>query len=219
MTAPLNTNVDVDLDAAGDSTATAEGVSEVDTTSTTTAGDADTDWKSQAEAHKAESRKWEALAKKNEQRARAAGTAEELEQLRKKAAEYDALAAASMTEHEKALAAARAEAAAEATAKARGTYTTRLVTAQFTAALAGRMDADARSELLEGLDLGKFLDADGEVDPDRVQRFADRIAPAAAAATSKDRQPADLGQGRRPPAQKERPSTLMAAVSSHYTKT
>lgn len=188
--------------------------SDTDGPGTDTEDDA-TDWKAEADRHKVDVEKWKALARKHESRAKNAGNADEIKALKEKAAQYDALAAASKTEHERAIDEAREAAAKEATDKTRASFQERLVRAEFKAALAGRVSDDARDELLDGLNLAKFLDDDGEPDADRVREYVARLAPAAP--TEKpDRKPADLGQGRRPPAPKERPASLGAAISAHY---
>lgn len=81
---------------------------------------------------------------------------------------------ASKTEQEKALDAARKEGQAEALK----TTAPRLVAAEFRAALAGRRTADEVAELIEDLDLSKYLTEAGEVDAERVTKKADLLAPA-----------------------------------------
>lgn len=120
----------------------------------------------------------ERKARRDAERAHKAATAE-LEKLRQQ----------SMTEQEKAVAAARAEGLAEGTRNAG----VRLVDAEVRAAAAGRgVDTDA---LLEGLDRHKFLGDEGEPDRDAITAYIDRIAPA-----SEEPQPAgfpSLEQGAR----------------------
>lgn len=105
---------------------------------------------------------WKSMAKKNEQRAKEnAKAATELEQFRQQ----------SMTEQEKAVAAARDEGRSEGLRNAGA----RLVEAEVRAAAKGRVpDVDA---LLEVLDPSKFLGEDGEPDRDAIAAWVDRFAP------------------------------------------
>ncbi|AGL13870.1 hypothetical protein [Actinoplanes sp. N902-109] len=114
-----------------------------------------TDWKAEAE-------KWQAMARKSEDRAKSnAAAAKELEKVR----------AASMTEQEKAVAEARQAATAEAT---RATAP-RLVRAEFRAAAAGRVDPDALTAYLEDVDLAKFIGDDGEPDIKAIEARIERL--------------------------------------------
>lgn len=130
----------------------------------------------------AEVEKWKALSKKNEDRAKAnADAAKELDKFRQQ----------SMTETEKAVEQARAEARTAALAEAGG----KVARAEIRAAAAGRLDAAALDVLIDGLNLAKFLDEDGEVDTEKVAAFVDGIAP-----KEDEEKPAgfpDLGQGAR----------------------
>lgn len=128
--------------------------------------------------YKAEAEKWQALARKHEERAKAnASAAKELEQVRQ----------SSMSDVEKAVAIARAEERAAVLREAG----TRLVDAEVRAALTGRpVDAAA---LLEGLDRSRFLNDDGDPDVKAIQAWVDRIAP-----QTEPKAPSfDLGQGAR----------------------
>lgn len=131
----------------------------------------------------AEVEKWKALSKKNEDRAKAnAEAAKELDKFRQQ----------SMTETEKAVEQARAEARTAALAEAGG----KVARAEIRAAAAGRLDAAALEVLVDGLNLAKFLDDDGEVDTAKVAAFVDGIAPK----VEEEERPAgfpDLGQGAR----------------------
>jgi hypothetical protein len=128
----------------------------------------------------AEVEKWKAQARKHEDRAKAnAAAATELEKVR----------AESMTEMERAIAAARDEAASET----RKTYGSRLVDAEVKAAVKGTsLDVDA---LLDGLDRTRFLNEDGEPDTDSITAWVERLAPKG----TDDQQTltVDLGQGQR----------------------
>lgn len=134
-----------------------------------------TDYKAEYEKLQREARKWEERAKSN------STAAKELEQLRQQ----------SMTEQERAVEAAKAEARSQAFTEIGG----RLVEAAVQVAAAGRLDDDAVTMLLQGLDRSKFLDENGEVDKKSVAAFVDGIAPK----STQPEQPGfpDLGQGAR----------------------
>lgn len=108
-----------------------------------------------------------------------------------KAAQFDQLEAASRTEQEKAIVAARE---AERVRLAPG-----LVRAEFRAAAKGVLTDAQRDALLEDLDLTKYLTATGEVDEDKVAKKVTALAPAVGGTTR-----VDLGQGHRdtPPTRK-----------------
>lgn len=127
----------------------------------------------------AEVAKWQGLARKHEERAKAnAAAAKELEQVRQ----------ASMSDLEKAVAVARTE----ATTEALRTVGARLVDAEVRVAAAGRnVDVDA---LLEGLDRARFVGDDGEPDRKAIAAWVDRIAPKPAEGAPGF---PDLGQGNR----------------------
>ena len=134
----------------------------------------DTDWKAEAE-------KWSALAKKHEGRAKSnAEAAKELEEFRRQ----------SMTDQEKAVADARAAARAEALTEAG----TKVAAAELRAAAAGRMTPEQVDVLLDGLNVARFLDENGDVDRAALVAFIDGIAPAS---EEKRNQLLDLGQGTR----------------------
>jgi hypothetical protein len=92
-------------------------------------------------------------------------------QLRTAEAELAKLRQASMTETEKAVAEAKQAGRSEALAAAAG----RLAKAEFKAAAAGRIDNI--DDLLEDLNLAKFVDADGEPDLKAIKARVDRWAP------------------------------------------
>lgn len=108
--------------------------------------------------------KWKALARKHEQRAKENATA---------ATELEKLREASATDQEKAIAAARREAAAEA---AKG-FGSKLAEAQFRVAAAGVLDSDQLDGLLEVVDLGKFVDDNGDPNIDAINAAVSRVAP------------------------------------------
>lgn len=101
--------------------------------------------------------------------------------------DYDAIKALAdkWTAHEKASKPAdqvKAEEDAEEARKAAekavaAKYATKLVTAEFKAAVAGRMKPEDLTDLLEDMDLTKYLTDDGDVDTDRVTKKAAIIAP------------------------------------------
>ena len=109
------------------------------------------------------------------------------ETLAKSREDYDALKAAAdkWAAHEKASKPAdqvKAEEDAEEIRKAAekavaAKYATKLVTAEFKAAVAGRMKKEDLDDLLEDMDLTKYLNDDGDVDTDRVNKKAAIIAP------------------------------------------
>lgn len=114
---------------------------------------------------------------------------EDITALQERASQYDALEAASRTDQERAVEEARRAAAAEAIAAT----APRLVAAEFRAAAAGTgIKPEQLSELLEDLDLSKYLDKKGEVDVDRIQRKITALAPAPPEPSFPD-----LGGGRR----------------------
>lgn len=142
--------------------------------------DTDTvDWKTEAEKQKALSRKWEERSKANAEAVK----------------ELDALKQQSMSDQERAVAEARAQARAEALAEV---ATDRAADA-FRVAAAGRnVDID---ELIEGINVSRFIDDNGQPRRDEIAAWLNKVAPA----TDPDDRPKalDLGQGARggqPPA-------------------
>jgi hypothetical protein len=136
---------------------------------------------------------WKHYARQHEQRLREANVPE----LQRQAAEYQALLAATQTDAEKAIAAARAEGHAAAMRQA----STAMVDAYLTAASAGRLGEEQRLALLEGVDRAAFLAADGSVDTAKVTAWINRIAPGAAPGAPGapgTPQRIDTGQGTRP---------------------
>lgn len=110
--------------------------------------------------------------------------------LKERASQYDALAAASQTDAERA--------ASEASMKARqetlSTTVPRLVRAEFKAAAKGVLSADQLSALLEDLDLSKYANEDGEVDEERISKKVAALAPKEG---ERKQQFPDLGAGQR----------------------
>lgn len=116
-----------------------------------------TDWK-------AEAQKWEKRAKADADKAKANAAA---------AAELQKLQQAQMSEHEKALAAARTE-GQQLAAKALGGQ---MVSMALRAAAAGRLDSTVVDRLAATVNPSIFLKDDNTVDMDAVTEFIDGIAP------------------------------------------
>lgn len=108
--------------------------------------------------------KWKALARKHEDRAKANSKA---------ATELETLRQSQMTEQEKAVATAVAD-ARTTTLREVGSH---LVAAEFRAQAAGRLTPEQVAELIEDLDMTKYLTEAGEVDATRVTRKVDALAP------------------------------------------
>jgi hypothetical protein len=109
--------------------------------------------------------------------------------LKEKAARADALDHELASETEKAVRTAREE----AEKSARTTYAPRLVRSEFRAQAKGVLSGDQLDALLEDLDLSRYVDGDGDVDVEKVERKVAALAPA-----KEDRAPfPDLGGGRR----------------------
>lgn len=121
-------------------------------------------------------RKWEERAKAN------AKAAKELEEFRQQ----------SMSETEKAIEQARTEGRRQALTETGQ----KIAAAELRAAASGRMTEEQLSTLLDGLNLARFVDDDGEVDREALTAFVDGIAP-----KPTEDEPAvpllDLGQGAR----------------------
>lgn len=129
---------------------------------------------------------WKHQARKHEDRSKATADYDAIK------AELATLKAATQTDAEKAIEAAKTEAAAQAEERVRKSLAPRLVAAEFRAACAGRISDERLAAILEPLDTTKFLAGDGEVDTDKVKAFVDGIAPA-----SDGKKWPDMGQGRR----------------------
>ena len=129
-----------------------------------------------------------------------------LDELQRKAADYDQLRAATQTDQEKALEAARAEGRTQALRDAGK----QIVDAHIAAATATILTDEQRTALLAPLDRGYFLAADGvSVDAAKISAFVAQLPAPAATPTPPGTPPAprlDLGQGR--PAPTGRPSSI-----------
>jgi len=118
---------------------------------------------------------WKHQARKHENRVKSLG---DIDALKAKAEAFDALEAEKLTPSEKAIQEARAEERERVLAEQAKAVADRLVAAEFKVAFAGRKKPEEVAELLEPLDLTKFLTSDGEVDADKVSKYAAGIAPA-----------------------------------------
>lgn len=110
---------------------------------------------SEAEKWKAQSRKHEARAKENAEAAR----------------ELAELKAANATDTEKAI----AEAVKKAVAEERSRGAAALARQVFLAGASGRLDNPA--DVVEDVNLSKYIDANGDVDEDGLAKLIDRLAP------------------------------------------
>jgi hypothetical protein len=108
--------------------------------------------------------KWKTLARKHEDRAKTN---------QKAVSELEALRQSQMSDQEKALDEARKSARTE-TLREIGAH---LVTAEFRAQAAGRLTAEQVAELVEDIDMTKYLTESGEVDAERVARKVEALAP------------------------------------------
>lgn len=128
----------------------------------------------------AEIEKWKALARKHEGRAKENSKAQkELDELRKQ----------SMSDQEKAVEEARDAGRQEATAS----LAQKLAAAELRAALTGLVENP--SEIVEDLNLAKFVGDDGEVDTDKVNALKEKYADLKPDTGNAGRT-RDLGQGR-----------------------
>ena len=125
---------------------------------------------------------WKHQARKHE------GTAKQRDDYDDIKAERDRLKAAGLSESEKAIEAARAEARTQAEKDVTAKYAARLVAAESRTAIGDRRTREQVADLLDGIDLSKFLTTSGEVDADKVSKHAELLAP---------KSTADTGQGRR----------------------
>lgn len=129
--------------------------------------------------HKAEAEKWQALAKKHEARAKGNASA---------AKELEALKASQLSETEKAV--NEAEERGRKAGTAAGME--RLAAAEIKAALTGVVPDPA--SIVEDLNLGRYLDEDGEIDADKVSELKAKYEAMAKPAEDDSATPA----GRRP---------------------
>jgi hypothetical protein len=136
-----------------------------------------TDWQAEAKRWQAEAEKEQRLKRKVENQNKA--NADKIERLE----------AASLSDQEKAVAAAVQAAKDETRTETMRQLGHRLVDAEVKAAAAGRsVDVDA---LLEGLDRSRFLGDDLEPDTAAISQWVDRITP------KRDATGFDIGQGAR----------------------
>ncbi len=99
--------------------------------------------------------------------------ADETKDLRAKAAEADRLRKERETETEKAIREAEERGRNAALAESRP----RLVLAEIRAAAAGRIDPSRLDDLVDDIDLGRYVRDDGSVDVERVRRKVDAWSP------------------------------------------
>jgi hypothetical protein len=151
---------------------------------------------------------WKHQARKHENTAKSRS---DYDDLKKKAAEADKLRKAAETEAEKAIREAREAGEAEAAKKA----APKLVAAEFRAAARGLLDRDQIDDLLEDLNLEKFLTDTGEVDVDKVEKRVKALAPKKDE-SGKRRMP-DLGQGKRQSGS-ERGAAGLAEAEKRFAK-
>jgi hypothetical protein len=150
---------------------------------------------------------WKHQSRKHENTAKARA---DYDALKARAAKADELEAATATETDKAIKAARDEAAAETLRAA----APRLVRAEFRAAAKGVLSDEQRDALLEDLDLTKYLTDKGEVDEDKVARKVTAFAPAGNNGGSGGRP--DMGQGRRAGATQSKASAGKAEAARRF---
>lgn len=124
-------------------------------------------------------------------------------------AEIEKLKTAQLSESEKAVKQARDEGKTEGSAEARNQWGSKLVRAEFKAAAAGRLTSEQISELLEDVDLSRYLTEDGEVDEARIAKKIDALAPA----DGKPKLPPPFNGGPRTPAPK-RAGSLGEAIAN-----
>lgn len=139
---------------------------------------------------------WKAQSRKHESRVKALGTPEEIRAWKDASAELDKLRKANMGDQERAVAEAREQAAADTARKFAG----QLVAAEFRAATAGRVQAEELTDVLDSLDLTKFLTEDGSVNVEKVNQLAARITGEGDGGARRGAPAAFpyIGQGRRP---------------------
>lgn len=138
---------------------------------------------------------WKHQSRKHEARA---GQRADYDEIKKKADEYDALAAASRTEQERAVETAKNEGAEAARAEERSKAAVRVVDAEMRAAGAARgVTTEQLAPLLEPLDRTKFLTDTGEVDMEKVTSYVAGIQPAGESGNNGGKPTPKLGQGRR----------------------
>lgn len=179
----------VTVDAPTGETATTTTATETATPATDTAAA----MLAEVERHKGEAAKYQALMRKQEERAKA--NAEAVKERDALKAELEQFRQASMSEQEKALSKAVKEAEARARSEALSAVGQRLVRAEFRAHAAGVIDdIDGK---LDDLNLAKFIGADGEPDTAAIQAAVKRWAPPKPAEPEQPVQPV-LAPGPRP---------------------
>lgn len=141
---------------------------------------------------------WRDIARKHE--ARAAKDLQWRKDNEAKVVEHDKLVAASRTEQEKALEAAKATALAEGRQVGAAGLVQQVIAAELRAASKGEISAESAAKRVAFLDKAMFLGADGQVDMAKVGEWVTEQVPAPAAGGEKKKLPVgfpDLGQGQR----------------------
>lgn len=150
-----------------------EPTTDAPTTEPETTEPVTTDWE-------AEATKWKELARKHEDRAKSNNAAaKELEKLREQ----------SLSDTEKAVAAARREGETEALKKAGG----KLARAELKAAAKGIIP----DGIVAAIDVNQFLDEDGEVDTAAIEKFVSDNTPEPSEPENDKPSFVDFGQGKR----------------------
>lgn len=132
---------------------------------------------------------WKDEARKHEDTVKSLGN---IDDLKARAAQFDALAEASKTEHERAIEEARSAGLAEGYASSLPD----LFAAKFEAAAAGRLTDERIAEMLPALNVDHFLNDEGVIDTAKVRSYVDGIAPATG--NQQRGGPSPHGQGNRP---------------------
>jgi hypothetical protein len=142
--------------------------------------------------YKAQTQKWQGRAQNSYALLNDLGakTPEEIAAIKQKVDQHDALQRELMSENERAI----VEATDTAKAEVRGELIPELVRAKFEAAAAGRIDDERLTQILEPLDLTKFLTSDGKVDTEKVKTYVNGVAPAKG---NERKGPSTNGQGNR----------------------
>lgn len=161
---------------------------------------------------------WKHQSRKHESRA---GERADYDEIKKKADQHDALVAASKTEQDRAVEAAKTEGADAARAEERQKAAVRLVDAEMRAVGAARgITAEQLAPVIEPIDRTKFLTDTGDVDLDKVTNFVAAIGPAEGNGNGNNggRRVPNLGQGRRSGDSGARPPTSVSSGADRYAE-
>jgi hypothetical protein len=137
---------------------------------------------------------WKFQARKHEERNKAFDglTPEALADLRERANKQQQLERELMSDKDKAV----LEAKEAATAEVRDQYAQRLAASEFKAAAAGRIEAERLANLLEDIDLRRYVTDSGDIDTERIAKKVDAWAPVQE--EKQRRGPSTVGAGSRP---------------------